>query len=183
MSNDKEKLETLQRQQEIFFDLSFDLGFYWASLDHDTRSRAMDHLGGSRGINDRVQHWAGEFDRIWEAKLEVDKGYYLRDINAFGDEKFKALIAELPAATESLFKDFPKDFPKGLTVKELKDAISGWPEVNEYTGEPCDVWIETGLGLSSSVIAIWPLNLRVDEDGKESADIELKSNAFRKQGD
>ena len=51
------------------------------------------------------------------------------------------------------------NFPNGLTVKELKNAIKDWPEIN-VNGEPTEVWIETGLGLSSQVKVVWiiPLN-------------------------
>lgn len=65
-----------------------------------------------------------------------------------------------------------REFKKGLTIRELKEAIKDWPEENKY-GEPYEVWIETGYGMSSIVTRIVPLNKR--EDG---ADIILESSAF-----
>ena len=44
-----------------------------------------------------------------------------------------------------------------LTVKELKAFIENWPETDRY-GDPCEVWIETGRGLSSPCIEIMQLN-------------------------
>ncbi len=37
-----------------------------------------------------------------------------------------------------------------MTVKELKDIIKDWPEITDR-GELAEVWIETGLMLSSQV--------------------------------
>lgn len=62
--------------------------------------------------------------------------------------------------------------PNGLTIKELKELIKDLPEENEY-GEPFEVWIETGRGLSSPVKSVWPLNKR--DSGN---DIVLESSAF-----
>ena len=53
------------------------------------------------------------------------------------------------------------NFPNGLTVKEFKEIVKDWVESDE-DGEPTEVWIETGLGLSSVVIEISPLNKRGD---------------------
>jgi hypothetical protein len=71
-----------------------------------------------------------------------------------------------------------RSYPNGLTVKELKEAIKNWPEINEYTGEECEVWLPTGDGTTSMAVGIWPLNKRVDDDGKVSADILFETNAF-----
>jgi hypothetical protein len=65
-----------------------------------------------------------------------------------------------------------RDFPNGLTVKELKEIIADWAETDE-NGNPTEVWIETGWCLSSIVIEACPLNVR----GK-TADIILSSGAF-----
>lgn len=65
-----------------------------------------------------------------------------------------------------------RKFEKGLTVRELKEALRVWPEENKY-GEPYEVWIETSRGMSSIVTRIVPLNKR--EDG---ADMILESSAF-----
>ncbi len=64
--------------------------------------------------------------------------------------------------------------PNGLTVKELKEAIKDWPEIDPY-GEPTEVWVETGLNLSGQVKAVWPLNKR-----EMSADIIFMSGAWEK---
>ena len=63
-------------------------------------------------------------------------------------------------------------FPNDLTVKELKEIIKDWPEI-DHMGEPTQVFIETGKNLSSPVSEIWPLN-----KSEESADIEFISRAF-----
>lgn len=71
-----------------------------------------------------------------------------------------------------------REFANGMTVKELKALIKDWPEVNEYTGEDCEVWVETGVNKSSPVTLVMPLNKRTDDDGNESADICMETNAF-----
>lgn len=48
-------------------------------------------------------------------------------------------------------------FPKGLTVRELKEMIKDWPEEDEF-GNESEVWIETSDGLSNLVTSVWPLN-------------------------
>jgi hypothetical protein len=45
----------------------------------------------------------------------------------------------------------------GLTIKELKEIINSWPEVDEY-GEPYGVWVETGENLSGPVREVSRLN-------------------------
>lgn len=65
-----------------------------------------------------------------------------------------------------------RDFPNGLTVKELKEIIADWAETYE-NGEPTEVWIETGWCLSSAVVEVAPLNVR-----EKSADLILSSGAF-----
>jgi hypothetical protein len=63
------------------------------------------------------------------------------------------------------------DFNQGLTVKELKSIIKDWPDTNEDTGEPCEVWISTSEGLTNAVKIIYPLNKREDDSGNFSADL------------
>ncbi|GAG24223.1 unnamed protein product [marine sediment metagenome] len=70
-----------------------------------------------------------------------------------------------------------RDFDNGMTVRELKEMIKDWPEVDQY-GEDREVWIETGRSLSSQVVTAGPLNLREDGEGNVSADIIFGSNAF-----
>ena len=72
---------------------------------------------------------------------------------------------------------FMRRFENCMTVRELKEMIKDWPETNQY-GEDCEVWIETGRNISSSVTTAGPLNMREDEGGNISADFILKSNAF-----
>jgi hypothetical protein len=55
-----------------------------------------------------------------------------------------------------------------VTVSELKDIINNWPELTE-NGDPAEVWIETGLMLSSMV---------TDSHRLGRGDILLLSNAF-----
>ena len=70
-----------------------------------------------------------------------------------------------------------RHFPNGMTVRELKQAIQKWPEINEYTGEECEVWLPTGDGLTSVAIGIVPMNRR-ENDGKISADLLFETRAF-----
>ena len=63
-------------------------------------------------------------------------------------------------------------FRNCLTIRQLKEVIKDWPEVNEYTGQECEVWITTGEGLSSPCVELEPLNRRLDDE-KVSADILL----------
>ncbi len=68
-----------------------------------------------------------------------------------------------------------KNFDSGMTIKELKDFIKGWPDIDE-AGNPCEVWIETGINLSSPVTCAGPLRI----NKYISADLIFKSNAFKK---
>ena len=45
----------------------------------------------------------------------------------------------------------------GITIKELKDLLSNWPETNE-SGDPYEVWIETGKFESNVCTSIHKLN-------------------------
>ncbi len=60
------------------------------------------------------------------------------------------------------------DFDNGLTVRELKELLKDWPEDDVY-GEPTEVWIETGVNLSSPVRCVTPLN---------KADLLFESSAY-----
>lgn len=68
-------------------------------------------------------------------------------------------------------------FANGMTVKQLKELIKDWPEMDR-DGEPTEVWIETGKGLTSPVTMATTLNLREMDDGTETADFLLESPAF-----
>jgi len=56
-----------------------------------------------------------------------------------------------------------------MTVKELKEVLKDWPEVDSE-GEPTEVWIETGLMLSSQASNYSRLG--------SHGDLLLESNAF-----
>lgn len=45
----------------------------------------------------------------------------------------------------------------GLTVIELKQLLSDWPE-KDANGEPYEVWIEDSIGCSSPVMESFVLN-------------------------
>lgn len=63
-------------------------------------------------------------------------------------------------------------FKNGLTVKELKEIIKDWPEERD-DGDPCEVWIGDGFGLSNQVHLVSPLNKRANDD-QEWADFILE---------
>ncbi len=48
-------------------------------------------------------------------------------------------------------------FENGLTVKELKELIKCWPDLDE-DGEDTEVWISNGCGESNICYGICPLN-------------------------
>lgn len=50
-----------------------------------------------------------------------------------------------------------KEYPNGLTIKELKEFINSLPDEME-DGEPYEVWIESGAGLSNVVKRLAALN-------------------------
>lgn len=59
---------------------------------------------------------------------------------------------------------------KGITVAELKKVVAEWPETDDY-GEPREVWLCTGVHLSSPVKHLQILNRRVHEDDTVSSDL------------
>ena len=50
-------------------------------------------------------------------------------------------------------------FRNGMTIAELKEVVNAWPEILD-NGEPAEVWIGCGNGLSNIVKEVWPLNNR-----------------------
>jgi hypothetical protein len=64
------------------------------------------------------------------------------------------------------------EFKNGMTVKELKEIIKDWPEMDKY-GDPTEVWVGHNDNLSSPVRELWILN-HDKCDGQESADLLLK---------
>lgn len=44
-----------------------------------------------------------------------------------------------------------REFPQGVTVKELRDLLAGWPEANGH-GEPTRVWITSSANLMESAV-------------------------------
>ena len=63
------------------------------------------------------------------------------------------------------------EFKNGMTVKQLKELLSSWPD--EKDDEPTEVWIGLPGGVSSPVMSAWPLNSRTEDDGSKSADLLL----------
>lgn len=59
-----------------------------------------------------------------------------------------------------------------MTITKLKAIIADWPETNQ-DGEPTEVWIETGIGLSSLVETLHKLNERTDRNGNLVSDVLL----------
>ena len=53
----------------------------------------------------------------------------------------------------------------GVTVAELKKWLEGCPDTNSYTGNPCEVWVGSGDGLSNQCVELCPLNKR--EEGHD----------------
>lgn len=48
----------------------------------------------------------------------------------------------------------------GVTIQELKEWLSKLPNKDPETGEDKQVWMSTGVGLSSPVCEVWSLNIR-----------------------
>jgi hypothetical protein len=94
-------LARLGRQQEIIFDMGWNVGQHMAELgvkQADLCDRLMDRIEGSRGLFfEHVMKWVGEFDKDWESRGAKDKENYLEDIDNFVKAKFEALVATVPA--------------------------------------------------------------------------------------
>jgi len=75
----------------------------------------------------------------------------------------------------SIKKPISRSFTNGLTVRELKELIKDWPDVDPVTGEECEVWIgnEKEKGTSNQCTSVFPLNLR-NNGSKFSADVLLE---------
>ena len=46
----------------------------------------------------------------------------------------------------------------GITIRQLKEFIKDWPEIDPYNGEEFELWVETSDGLSSPVQSVVRLN-------------------------
>ena len=69
------------------------------------------------------------------------------------------------------------EFPGGMTVADLKSMIRDWPETDEY-GDPCEVWLCSGDGISNQAKLASPLNMRhSDDDSEVRADFLLGHDA------
>ena len=90
-----QRRDALERQQEILFDIAFNLGASHNPLGQAT-SDLMDWLGGSRELFERVKTWAGEFDVAWESQKAsgVENDDYLTEIDTFTSVKWAALERE-----------------------------------------------------------------------------------------
>lgn len=56
-------------------------------------------------------------------------------------------------------------FNEGLTVRELRELIEHWPDVDK-NGDPYTVWMSVGEGLSSMVKSVSPLNARYYQNNR-----------------
>lgn len=59
-----------------------------------------------------------------------------------------------------------------MTVSEFKRIVADWPEIGP-DGEPREVWLETGHGLSGPCLSAEMLNCRKHDDGSTSCDMLL----------
>ena len=66
-------------------------------------------------------------------------------------------------------------FPKGLTIRELKEIVDGMAEKDEE-GRDYEVFIEVGVNRASKVTAVWPANKR-----EAGMDLQLESDAFEEE--
>ena len=106
-------------------------------------------------------------------KTQYDVNQRINDIMFPLDVEDIRELKPTPCPSESLVM---RDFENGMTVRELKAMIKGWPEINQ-DGEECEVWVQTGRGISSPVTIAGPLNLREDESGNRTADFILGRDA------
>jgi hypothetical protein len=51
-----------------------------------------------------------------------------------------------------------KQYSNGLTVKELKEYLKDVPDIDEVTGEPTTVWLQSGFELTSPCHMITPID-------------------------
>ena len=70
------------------------------------------------------------------------------------------------------------EFTNGMTIRQLKRIINNIPEANDDNGEEREVWLETGMGLSSPAKIVSMLNVRTDGNGKDSSDILICSTVW-----
>lgn len=87
-------------QKETLFDLSFNLGYSWARLNAEARSRIMDAIGGSRSLVEMATLWADEFDTWFAAKTAADPDCctYMEDVDDFFTLKWGKFVATHLAA-------------------------------------------------------------------------------------
>lgn len=57
-----------------------------------------------------------------------------------------------------------------ITVAELKRHIADWPEM-DASGEPTEVWLQSGDMASRPCVAVEVLNLRRVNDDEETSDL------------
>ncbi len=115
---------------------------------------------------------AEEFDRSPLVKFAtIEKE--LAEVKAKLAEAEKKIAGLTTASLDKLVLEMKK-FENGLTVSELKEIVNSWSDFDVATGEPCEVWIGDGGGLTNQVFRTDPLNVR-HEDGSEwlSADLLL----------
>ena len=88
------------------------------------------------------------------------------EILCISKERVRQIEAKALRKLQNIIDSEPKmiSFKNGMTVRDLKQIITDWPEEDEF-GNPTEVWIGHN-NLSDQVTVIVPLNLRESEDGK-----------------
>lgn len=51
----------------------------------------------------------------------------------------------------------PVENENGITVRQLREFLEGWPDADSIEGEP-EVWIDTGDRRTNVCVGLWPLN-------------------------
>lgn len=134
------------------------------------------------GKNDWLAFWMDSMEKGAEALIDVEcygrSGSTEQQFVLLDKEDVLALLSRITKSLTEAYgvegmvvapvpKAFPppcKEFKNGMSVKELKELVKDWPEVNR-DGDPTEVWIDDGRGLTNIVMDFSPLNLRIlDED-------------------
>jgi hypothetical protein len=98
------------------------------------------------------------------------------DANAYDKSALLGLIAaRIRALKTERGGNIGGEYPRGMTVADLKELIKNWPDFDQ-NGEPNEVFLETGDCLSGPAISAWHLN------GLEN-DLLLGSGAWDKEAD
>lgn len=92
----------------------------------------------------------------------------------FSTEPHKSIREQQKYNTQNIqqVEKHNKNFPKGMTVKELKELIKDWPETNQY-GEDTLVYISTESNTDCTVHSSWCSSVRTDDNGVLVYDLSL----------